>query len=44
MTFSQNIYTLNLKNVTQKFVRLAQHFHPTTICFDEREIFLTQST
>ena len=44
MNFSQKIYTLNSKNVAQKFVGLAQHFLPATICFDEREIFLTQST
>ena len=38
------IYTLNSENVAQNILRLAPHFLPATFCFNEHEIFSTQST
>ena len=35
---------LNPENFAQNFVRLALHFLRATFCFNEREIFSTQST
>ena len=41
---NQNPYTLNSENIKQNFAWFALHFYPATICFNDCEIFSTQST
>ena len=43
-SFNKKIHTLNSENIEENFVRLARHFLPATFCFNELEIFSTQST
>ena len=43
-TFEKKIHALNFANFTQNFVRLALHFLPASVRFNEREILSAQST